>query len=274
MRSKLIIITLQVCLLVLHLDAMPSVSARKHWLEFELIGVRRRLIEACIIVICACFFLLEFLSFKWQSSRTARIKRKLKKESQASRSNSVRSKNDGLNSSNGSVDDNVGGGGSPVRDQLNYYRDSDASRSGSSFNLQKLPSGNHFTETSNRISIILAVKNESRVIGKTLRNLEATTKHKHLCEIIIVDKGCTDNSIDVAKASSCCIKVSFVRNTEGMGRGSALNAGASIATGNILLFLRSDCLVPEGFDEVYVVQFIHNYLYLSPYLSLSPYMWW
>ena len=138
MRSKLIIITLQVCLLVLHLDAMPSVSARKHWLEFELIGVRRRLIEACIIVICACFFFLEFLSFKWQSSRTARIKRKLKKESQASRSNSVRSKNDGLNSSNGSVDDNVGGGGSPVRDQLNYYRDSDASRSGSSFNLQDL----------------------------------------------------------------------------------------------------------------------------------------
>ena len=260
MRSKLIIITLQVCLLVLHLDAMPSVSARKHWLEFELIGVRRRLIEACIIVICACFFLLEFLSFKWQSSRTARIKRKLKKESQASSGNSGRSNNDGLNSSDRSIDDNVVGGGSPVRDQLNYCRDSDASRSGSSFDLQKLPSGNHLAETGNRISIILAVKNESRVIGKTLRNLEATTKHKHLCEIIIVDKGCTDNSIDVAKASSCCIKVSFVRNTEGMGRGSALNAGASIATGNILLFLRSDCLVPEGFDEVYVVQFIHNYL--------------
>ena len=229
---------------------MPATGSRKHWLEFELVGVRRRLIELIIAGICAFFFLLEFFTFKWQSSRTARVNRKLKREAQVH-----------ANTPDHDVDVNENSDG--FVNKLIPSQDGDTTDCTSSpkFGSQNPLPSNHVTDTNIRISIIIAIKNESRVIGKTLRNLEATTKCKNLCEIIIVDKGCVDNSIDVAKASSCCIKVTFIRSTEGMGRGSALNAGAAIATGNVLLFLRSDCLVPDSFDEV-------STFHLSPYLTL------
>jgi glycosyltransferase involved in cell wall biosynthesis len=100
------------------------------------------------------------------------------------------------------------------------------------------------------VSIVMAVKNEAGFIGKTLRNLEATTIDKSRCQVIFVDAGCTDNSADVAKASSCCIPLIFVKSLGGIGRGAAMNAGAEKATGEILLFLRSDCLVTPGYDTI------------------------
>ena len=167
---------------------MPAVGARKRWLEFELVGVRRCLIELIITGICAIFLLLEFLTFKWQSSRAARVKRKLKREAQAHRKNS--------NNEN-KVDVN----GNPlVNRQIQSSVEGSNDYSGNpSFDSQPPPQRNDVAGTNKRISVIIAIKNESRVIGKTLRNLEATTKCKNLCEIIIVDKGCVDNSIDVAK---------------------------------------------------------------------------
>ena len=101
-----------------------------------------------------------------------------------------------------------------------------------------------------KISIIIAIKNESKVIGKTLRNLEATVKDKSNCEVILVDAGCTDNSIDVAKASSCCIPLLIIKHLNGIGRGSSLNAGSQSASGEIIVFLRSDCLLPNEFDVI------------------------
>lgn len=108
------------------------------------------------------------------------------------------------------------------------------------------------------ISIIIAVKNEASFIGKTLRNLEATTLDKSRCQVIFVDAGCTDNSIEVSRASSCCIPLIFVKNVSGIGRGACLNAGASRATGDILLFLRPDCLVPPGYDKVLRREFFRD----------------
>jgi cellulose synthase/poly-beta-1,6-N-acetylglucosamine synthase-like glycosyltransferase len=50
-----------------------------------------------------------------------------------------------------------------------------------------------------RVSIIIAVKNEARYIGKTIRNLESTTFNKSKVEIILIDSGCSDNTVEVAK---------------------------------------------------------------------------
>jgi glycosyltransferase involved in cell wall biosynthesis len=102
-----------------------------------------------------------------------------------------------------------------------------------------------------RITIVIATKNEARSIGQTMRNFENTTVDKSLVEIIIVDVGSSDRTIDVAKASSGSIPVIFLKKIDdGKGRGSAINQGCTIASGNILLILGSDCLVPPRYDEI------------------------
>lgn len=47
-------------------------------------------------------------------------------------------------------------------------------------------------------------------IGQTIRNLESTTTDKYRLEIIIVDVGSNDKTIEVAKASSGIIPIIFV----------------------------------------------------------------
>jgi glycosyltransferase involved in cell wall biosynthesis len=102
-----------------------------------------------------------------------------------------------------------------------------------------------------KISILIATRNESRSIGKTLRTLESNTIDKLRVEIIIIDVGSTDNTIDVAKASTGAIPVTFIRKQDGahLGRGSALNEAYSKASGDIILILRADLLVPRAYDE-------------------------
>jgi cellulose synthase/poly-beta-1,6-N-acetylglucosamine synthase-like glycosyltransferase len=52
-----------------------------------------------------------------------------------------------------------------------------------------------------KLSIIIAIKNEAKYIGKTIRNFESTTIDKSRVEIILVDSGCKDNSLEVARVS-------------------------------------------------------------------------
>jgi cellulose synthase/poly-beta-1,6-N-acetylglucosamine synthase-like glycosyltransferase len=56
-----------------------------------------------------------------------------------------------------------------------------------------------------KLSIIIAIKNEAKHIGKTIRNFESTTIDKSAVEIILVDSGCKDNSLEVARVSSSFI---------------------------------------------------------------------
>ena len=103
-----------------------------------------------------------------------------------------------------------------------------------------------------KISVIIATKNESRFIGQTLRNLESTTADKSQVEIIIVDVGSMDSTIEVARASSGAIPVTFIKKRDnGLGgRGSAINDGFAKATGEFILILKADSLVPPRYDEV------------------------
>ena len=98
------------------------------------------------------------------------------------------------------------------------------------------------------ISLIIATKNESRHIGKLLRNLETTTVNKSQVEVIIIDVESKDNTIEVAKASSGAIPVRYIRksDSDGGGRGTAFNEGYARSSGDMLLFLRADSLVPPG----------------------------
>ena len=91
-------------------------------------------------------------------------------------------------------------------------------------------------ETPRKISIIIPILNEAKILEKTLCQLHSELGHH---ELIIVDGGSTDDSICIAEKYGKV--VASVR-----GRAKQLNAGAAVATGDILLFLHADIWLEAG----------------------------
>jgi rSAM/selenodomain-associated transferase 2 len=92
-----------------------------------------------------------------------------------------------------------------------------------------------------KISVIVPVLNEALIIEEALHRL---TTMEGSFETIVVDNGSTDESVRLASRWARTI-------TSQPGRGSALNAGARHAQGEVLLFLHADTCLPDGaFDAV------------------------
>ena len=91
-------------------------------------------------------------------------------------------------------------------------------------------------------SIILPAYNEAAHVGRCLASLDACQGREHVAGIVLVDNGSTDDTVALAKEAGA-------RVIEG-GPGprctiAALrNRGAAAATGEILVFLDADMLVP------------------------------
>ncbi len=91
-------------------------------------------------------------------------------------------------------------------------------------------------KTSN-ISIIIPTRNEADSIGRLLPELLAV----HGVELLVVDGGSTDNTVDIAKSLGAQVLSSSP------GKAKQMNAGAEAAHGNILLFLHCDTKLAPGF---------------------------
>ncbi|MEH1910802.1 MAG: TIGR04283 family arsenosugar biosynthesis glycosyltransferase [Nostoc sp.] len=91
-----------------------------------------------------------------------------------------------------------------------------------------------------RISIIIPTLNEAGNIKEAI----ATTQPSINIEVIIVDAGSKDGTLEIAQ--SLDIKVI----SSSPGRAVQMNAGAVAASGDILLFLHADSRLPTGFDEM------------------------
>ncbi|MEG3438200.1 TIGR04283 family arsenosugar biosynthesis glycosyltransferase [Pannus brasiliensis CCIBt3594] len=89
-----------------------------------------------------------------------------------------------------------------------------------------------------RISVIIPTLNEEKMIQTTLREIGEGV------EIIVVDGGSTDNTVELAKQSGARVFI-----PEKKGRSNQMNCGAEMATGDIVLFLHADTLVPEDYRE-------------------------
>ena len=88
------------------------------------------------------------------------------------------------------------------------------------------------------ISIIIPTLNEEKLLPKTFRTVSCQTIEH---EIILVDGGSTDETIKIAKEFGCKILQSEKAN-----RAFQMNLGAKAATGETLLFLHADTLLPEN----------------------------
>ncbi|WRH65980.1 MAG: TIGR04283 family arsenosugar biosynthesis glycosyltransferase [Planktothrix sp. GU0601_MAG3] len=96
----------------------------------------------------------------------------------------------------------------------------------------------NFNSESAKISIIIPVLNEAENIGL----VTSTIQRAENIEIIIVDGGSQDNTVQIAQGLG--VKVILTNR----GRALQMNTGAKIATGEILLFLHGDTQLPQGFE--------------------------
>ncbi len=94
------------------------------------------------------------------------------------------------------------------------------------------------------VSIIVPAYNEERNISNTLNSLVNLDYPKDKLEILVIDDGSTDNTLNIAKRFEK--KYSFIKvyHKKNGGKASALNFGIRIAKGNFIVTMDSDSIVP------------------------------
>jgi rSAM/selenodomain-associated transferase 2 len=92
------------------------------------------------------------------------------------------------------------------------------------------------TRAEGRISVVIPVLNEERQLPLRLAELAVLSDVR---EVVVVDGGSTDGTREVARAHPGVRLVEAPR-----GRASQMNAGAAVASGEVLLFLHADVALP------------------------------
>lgn len=100
------------------------------------------------------------------------------------------------------------------------------------------------------ISVIIPIYNEEKVIAACLESLSLQTKQVH--EVIVVDDGSTDRSLETVHHTDALIKNIKVFTQSHLGPGAARNRGAKKATGEILVFVDSDMTFSPDFIKVLI----------------------
>jgi rSAM/selenodomain-associated transferase 2/rSAM/selenodomain-associated transferase 1 len=89
------------------------------------------------------------------------------------------------------------------------------------------------------ISVIIPTLNEAKTIKPTISNLKKCRQ----TEIIVVDGGSQDETVEIASSMGARVL------TSAPSKARQMNAGAAEATGNVLLFLHADTRLPENFEK-------------------------
>ncbi|MEJ2113081.1 MAG: glycosyltransferase, partial [Flavobacteriaceae bacterium] len=93
-----------------------------------------------------------------------------------------------------------------------------------------------------QLSIIIPILNEAKIIGNLLHYLIKNSSKENLSEIILVDGGSTDETIEIIETFN---EVTLLNSKK--GRAKQMNLGAKHAKGNILYFLHADSFPPKDF---------------------------
>jgi len=96
------------------------------------------------------------------------------------------------------------------------------------------------------ISIIIPVKDESQNLSLCLQSIRDAAISEITYEILVIDNGSTDDSVDVAKRLGASVHIVPDITVAGLR-----NFGAERAEGGILAFIDADCTVePDWFDAL------------------------
>lgn len=94
-------------------------------------------------------------------------------------------------------------------------------------------------------SIVIPTLNESDQIGNTIRHTREVARHPENLEIIVVDAGSTDGTMESIKDDG--VKT-FQKTEFAMKKYLSMNYGLTKSTGDYLIFLDADTLLPKDFD--------------------------
>ena len=89
------------------------------------------------------------------------------------------------------------------------------------------------------ISVVIPTLEEAGTVAATIA---AARRSLPGCEVVVVDAGSTDGTAAAARAAGATVV------TERGSRSQAMNRGAALAAGDVLLFLHADTLLPAGAD--------------------------
>jgi rhamnosyltransferase len=93
------------------------------------------------------------------------------------------------------------------------------------------------------VSLVVRTLNEARWLPELLAGVAAQQVHGFEVEIVLIDSGSTDGTVEIATAAGCTLTT--IRREE-FSFGRSLNRGCEAAAGDILVFVSGHC-VP--FDE-------------------------
>ncbi len=89
------------------------------------------------------------------------------------------------------------------------------------------------------VSIIVRSKDEADRLKLTIASLSVQTVP---VEVVVVNDGSSDHTREVLSAAGSMVALQRIDNPVPMGRAAASNAGAAVASGDVLLFLDGDVL--------------------------------
>ena len=94
------------------------------------------------------------------------------------------------------------------------------------------------------VSVVIPLKNKAAFVGQCLLSVVEAAARAGRVEVIVVDNGSTDGSLELARAAAPVIRTEV---HTGRSIGGVRNQGALLAEGTILCFLDADVVVPEDY---------------------------
>ncbi len=90
------------------------------------------------------------------------------------------------------------------------------------------------------VSIVIRTLNEARYLGDLLEMIGKQELGAGLdCEVVLIDSGSTDDTVDIAQAHGC--RITTITKKE-FSFGRSLNRGCEFAKGDILVFISGHCV--------------------------------
>lgn len=110
-----------------------------------------------------------------------------------------------------------------------------------------------------KVSIIIPVYNVEEFLDECLTSIENQTFPSKYLEVIIINDGSTDNSLNICKKYLARNKNWKLIDKQNEGLSAARNDGLNIATGEYVIFLDSDdYLLDKAIEELYINATITN----------------
>jgi cellulose synthase/poly-beta-1,6-N-acetylglucosamine synthase-like glycosyltransferase len=120
------------------------------------------------------------------------------------------------------------------------------------------------TSSKHKVTVIIAARNEEKIIANCISSLKKIDYDKNLLEIILVNDKSTDNTKSIMineTKDDLTFKVIDSDNIETKnlkGKANAIDSAIKIAKGDIILMSDADCIVPPGWVSEIVKYYSDN----------------